>query len=277
MMEERAPDDPWGALRRLVRINSARPLSDLLTVLAGSSLVLKGMAAHLLTDGGLPKGLTGPIIETLVRHAPNSVVREYRGRGLPHKLAGVSIDAITEQAPNPDSRITLSEDVDPLGVPRAKVDWRIDGEAYHAMIRMGQVLARELPKVGLPTPILPNWVAEERPDLAPVIDMAHSAGTTRMSNDPRQGVVDADGAVFGLNNLYIAGASVFPTSGHANPTLMIMAMSIRLADHLRAAIKQPVVLRVAQRSAGAVRPGAVLPAAAQRAGEKSRRRIKSDL
>jgi choline dehydrogenase-like flavoprotein len=61
----------------------------------------------------------------------------------------------------------------------------------------------------------------------------HHMGTTRMSETPRTGVVDADCRVHGLANLYIAGSSVFPTSGYANPTLTILALSLRLADHLK--------------------------------------------
>jgi choline dehydrogenase-like flavoprotein len=236
MMEDRAPDDPWAALRRLLRGDSDRPLSDALTTLAGSGLVAKGMASRLLSSTALPNSVRGKLIDALVRYAPNGVVREYRERGLPHKLAGINIDAITEQRPNPDSRLTLGEARDALGSPIAKVDWRIDVEAYQSLIRMGRLIAQELPRVGLPEPVLEPWVVEERPDIAPIIDMAHTAGTTRMSGDPRSGVVDTDCSVHGLNNLYIAGASVFPTSGHANPTLMVIAMSIRLADRLKLAL-----------------------------------------
>ncbi len=61
----------------------------------------------------------------------------------------------------------------------------------------------------------------------------HPTGTTRISDDPARGVVDRDCRVHGIENLYIAGSSVFPTSGYANPTLTIIAMAARLADHLR--------------------------------------------
>ncbi len=61
----------------------------------------------------------------------------------------------------------------------------------------------------------------------------HHAGTTRMHTDPRFGVADADARVHGTENLYVAGASVFPTAGFANPTLTIVAMALRLADHLK--------------------------------------------
>lgn len=63
---------------------------------------------------------------------------------------------------------------------------------------------------------------------------SHNIGTTRMSSDPFQGVVNSDCRIHNVDNLYVAGSSVFPTSSHANPTLMIVAMSLRLADHLTA-------------------------------------------
>jgi len=63
-------------------------------------------------------------------------------------------------------------------------------------------------------------------------DHAHHCGTTRMSDDPRTGVVDRHCRVHGVGDLYVAGSSVFPTNGYANPTLTILAMAHRLADHL---------------------------------------------
>ncbi len=64
-------------------------------------------------------------------------------------------------------------------------------------------------------------------------DTAHTSGTTRMSDDPKRGVVNSRSQVHGVAGLYIAGASVFPTSGHANPTLMIASLAIRLADQIK--------------------------------------------
>lgn len=61
----------------------------------------------------------------------------------------------------------------------------------------------------------------------------HHIGTTRMHADPRLGVVDPDGRIHGSTNLYVTGSSVFPSGGYANPTLTIVALAIRLADHLR--------------------------------------------
>ncbi len=75
-------------------------------------------------------------------------------------------------------------------------------------------------------------VTEDADDVE-ILDMKHPSGTTRMSASPRTGVVDANCRVHGVENLYIAGSSVFPTVGHANPTLTIVALAARLAHHLR--------------------------------------------
>jgi choline dehydrogenase-like flavoprotein len=64
----------------------------------------------------------------------------------------------------------------------------------------------------------------------------HHMGTTRMADDPRRGVVDVACRVHGIRNLYVAGSSVFPTSGFASPTLTIVALALRLADHLKLAL-----------------------------------------
>ena len=74
---------------------------------------------------------------------------------------------------------------------------------------------------------------QNNPQDAVVIDTGHTAGTTRMSDDPKMGVVDSHCKVHGVAGLYVAGGSVFPTSGHANPTLMIVALAIRLADQIK--------------------------------------------
>jgi choline dehydrogenase-like flavoprotein len=80
---------------------------------------------------------------------------------------------------------------------------------------------------------LEGWIAEDRPQDGVIIDMGHTAGTTRMSDDPKLGVVNSNCRVHGVAGLYVAGASVFPTIGHANPTLMIVALAIRLADRIK--------------------------------------------
>jgi choline dehydrogenase-like flavoprotein len=94
-------------------------------------------------------------------------------------------------------------------------------------------------RAGLPQPKLETWVVEKRPSDSVIIDMAHTAGTTRMSDDPRSGVVDRNCQIHGVQGLYVAGTSTFPRSGHANPTLMILSVAIRLADTIKARLARP--------------------------------------
>ena len=118
-------------------------------------------------------------------------------------------------------------------MPLARARWRVGEDSRRTLANLGRLLAEEFSRVGLPAPVLEDWVAEDRVGDAVIIDMAHTAGTTRMSDDPKTGVVDANCQVHGVAGLYVAGASVFPTSGHANPTLMIVTLAVRLADFLK--------------------------------------------
>ena len=80
---------------------------------------------------------------------------------------------------------------------------------------------------------LADWVRDGLFEDANFVDGCHPSGTTRMADDPRDGVVDANRQVHGVERLYVAGSSVFPTGGHANPTLMIVALAVRLSQHLK--------------------------------------------
>jgi len=233
MMEERAPDDPWDALKQLLRAKSDTPIADLLAVAFSSGLLAKGVGMRVFASNAVPHRLKHSVINAIIRRFPNFAAREFQSRGLPHKLVGIAIDGISEQRPDPESRITLSDTRDALGMPLARVNWLIDEEAKRSLIRLGHLIVTELPRAGLPAPMLEDWVAEERPQDSIIIDMGHTVGTTRISVNPRLGVVDPNCMVHGVMGLYVAGASVFPTSGHANPTLMILALAIRLADHIK--------------------------------------------
>lgn len=138
---------------------------------------------------------------------------------------------MSEQLPNPDSRLTLDENrVDALGMPRVRLNWAFTKEDFDRLESSIAALALALGADGKGRLCWP--VPRER--LLAVADPArHHIGTTRMSVDAEQGVVDADCRVHGLSNLYIAGSSVFPTAGIANPTLTIIALAMRLSDHLK--------------------------------------------
>jgi choline dehydrogenase-like flavoprotein len=143
----------------------------------------------------------------------------------------VLVDA--EQVPNPDSRVTLEEELDQVGVPRARVEWRLADLDRRTLSAAASVLGAEFDRLGLGRLRSDRWITGPDRDWALYVhDVFHHAGTTRMARDPSAGVTDSDCRVHGIANLYVAGSSVFPTSGHANPTLTIVALALRLADWL---------------------------------------------
>lgn len=230
----RAPDDPWDALKRLLRRRSAKPFSDIAAVFSSPGIMASGLGRRALKSRAVPGPVKDAVINAVIALRPNRAVEEFQTDGLPHKLTDVKIEAASEQRPDPDSRITLSGATDALGMPRARVDWRINDQERRSLMRLGQLMALSFERAGLPSPLLEPWVAEGRAEDAPIIDCAHMMGTTRMAADPKFGVVDPHCRVHGVEGLYVAGGSVFPTGGHANPTLMMLALAIRLADQLKA-------------------------------------------
>ncbi|NMF60571.1 GMC oxidoreductase [Pseudanabaena yagii] len=138
-----------------------------------------------------------------------------------------------EQAPDPNNRITLSAEKDFLGQNKVEIQWRLNPIDIQNAIRVQEIWAEEFDKAGLGKLEFANkrenWKFEN-------LAMHHHMGTTRMNNDPKQGVVDANCKVHGVSNLFVAGSSVFPTAGYSNPTLTIIALSLRLADHIKTLI-----------------------------------------
>jgi choline dehydrogenase-like flavoprotein len=136
-----------------------------------------------------------------------------------------------EHLPNPDSRVLLGSDTDPLGMPRLVVQWRFRDTEVDSICRAYRVLASAVAKSGLGEVLLD-------PDLSDSVQRAlvpqggHHIGTVRMSADASTGVVDTNGEVWGIRGLFVAGTSIFPSSGFANPTLTAMALAFRLAEHL---------------------------------------------
>jgi choline dehydrogenase-like flavoprotein len=161
-----------------------------------------------------------------------------RPRGAPDRYF---VFARAEQAPNPNSRVILSNEVDQLGMRRSCLEWRTTHLDRQAIRLMAQFAETELSRLKFGEMIPATWLGlEEWPE-----DLAggpHHMGTTRMSDDPGSGVVDRDCRVHALHGLYIAGSSVFPTGGHANPTMSIVALAIRLAAHLKAVLSREVMI-----------------------------------
>jgi choline dehydrogenase-like flavoprotein len=141
-----------------------------------------------------------------------------------------------EQVPNPDSRVYLSSENDALGMPLLHIDWRttdLDREMVARGLRVLQAAFVGGSQAGGDGATISfNDQAFERQVAALTRIRGHHLGTARMGHSEDEGVVNADGEVFGVRGLFVAGAATFPTSGFANPTLVIVALALRLADHL---------------------------------------------
>lgn len=138
-----------------------------------------------------------------------------------------------EQAPDAVNRVTLSERRDALGMQESRLQWRINPLDAASITAWLEILGRDLRARGLGKVIGPpeEWQGG-------IVGGPHHMGTTRMSADPRRGVVDADCRVHSVENLYIAGSSVFATGGRTNPTFTLLTLALRLADTLRKRLRQ---------------------------------------
>lgn len=159
-------------------------------------------------------------------------------------MADLALVVRAEQAPNPDSRVTLGDAIDATGMPRARLDWRTSAIDVDSVRGLVGALGREVDRLGLGKVEPAAWLADEprRWTTDPLISTHpiggyHHMGTTRMASDPRSGVTDGQGRVHGVDNLYVAGSSLFPTSGWANPTLTIVALAMRTADRIAARLR----------------------------------------
>ncbi|MGU3496065.1 GMC oxidoreductase [Xanthobacteraceae bacterium A53D] len=202
--EYRSADDPWDAINRLRGGQSMCRPRDIWRAISSPGRLLDGLYQ-----------------------------RKVKGRNVSHKLDKLVIDCLVEQVPDPESRLTLSERRDELGQPLPRIAWKVSALERHSVAVLARTLAREMARLGFQPPALADWIAGNRLDAAVFTDAAHPTGTTKMSIHPRDGVVDADGRLHEARGLYIAGSSVFPTASHANPTLMIVAMALRLADLIK--------------------------------------------
>jgi len=144
-----------------------------------------------------------------------------------------------EQAPNPDSRITLGTEKDELGVPRANLHWALTELDKRSIRRINQLIGLQVGKAGLGRVRLKEFLRDENDTRWPAGTNAgwHHMGTTRMCDDPKKGVVNSNCQVHDINNLYVAGSACYATSGAPNPTLTLIALSLRLSDHVKSKVK----------------------------------------
>ncbi len=162
------------------------------------------------------------------RFVPDSATLRREGIGACWFWAGGG-QCYFEMAPNADSRITLSEKKDAVfGLPEVKIDWQLSDLDQRTYEVTATLFKASVAKLGGEA-----WAADWADVKSQMTVNGHHIGTTRMSSEPKDGVVDANLKVHSIDNLYVAGASVFRTPGISNPTFTIIALSMRLAEHLR--------------------------------------------
>ncbi|MBB5222183.1 choline dehydrogenase-like flavoprotein [Amaricoccus macauensis] len=146
-----------------------------------------------------------------------------------------------EQQQNPESRVMLGDERDAFGLRRVRLDWRLTDLDIHTMRTAAKSFAAHLAEQQIGRARIRPWLLQDPPEfpLFPDEEVGgkHHMCTTRMSDDPKTGVVDADCKVHDLANLFIGGSSVFATTGHANPTYTITQLALRLGDHLTGWLK----------------------------------------
>jgi choline dehydrogenase-like flavoprotein len=186
-----------------------------------------------------------PLVDGVGWHTGNALigVRDLANLAMSRVVSKPRVLALRaqgEQAPNRESRVTLGSRTDDLGIRVARVTWRMTDDDLRSIEASASVIDAVLRSQGLGYVV---WTA--RQDSTTLVEgMHHHLGTTRMHVDPRQGVVDPDCRVHSVDNLFVAGSSVFPTYGASNPTLTIVALAVRLADKLGEVLEQSFVQAV---------------------------------
>lgn len=157
----------------------------------------------------------------------------------PNRTYGLSYHA--EHLPSPESRLTLAQACDRLGMPKLRVNLRFSEQDADALFRAHELMREWLGANGVGV-LRYRQSIDETPQA--ILDNAkhgtHQIGTVRMGSDRQSGIVDANLRCFDVGNLFVASSAVFPSSGQANPTLTIVALAARLAGHLCSAAKERV-------------------------------------
>ena len=177
------------------------------------------------------------------RALSNTARARLRGASFGEIPSAINLEGYVEQDPMTPSSVSLSPRSDVFGRPLAAVDWRVGERERETLLTLaGEIdtylrlnrIGRVRTSVDLEDPS-GDWKSD-------LLDNQYHVGTARMACSDRKGVVDANGHVFGLGNLYVSGGAVMPTGSHANPTLTMTALGFRLAAHLaraRAAAPSP--------------------------------------
>ncbi len=220
--------------RRLISYEYAKRLQD-------GDVSLQRYARHVLNVATDPLDTAAFLAHWLRRRTLAS--RKFPSVILRNRSNRFSLEVHGEQMPRPQSRVTLSERLDALGMPQLRVDWRYGSSDIDSLRRTLDVMVEEFEASGTAQLTYQRETLEE--DLLRFGAYGgHHLGTTRMGTNVRSSVVNADCQVHGVRNLFVAGSAVFATSSQANPTLTLLALSLRLADTLAARLAVPPPLQV---------------------------------
>lgn len=156
--------------------------------------------------------------------------------GFERRFSSLEVHQVCEQSPDIQNRITLSDTRDATGMPTTRIAFRWNNLDIYSVVRTQDLIKEEFARAGI------GEVRLDRRGSYPLLAQMsahHPSGTTRMSHDPKLGVVDAHCKVHGLSNVFVASSSVFPTSGYAPPTLTILALAIRVSDRIKGLLAPP--------------------------------------
>jgi choline dehydrogenase-like flavoprotein len=179
----------------------------------------------------LRHGLAQDLMEVMMRPASTLLYSAAHAAGSRRMVRSVTMEMIVEPEPDPLSRVQLDDEVDALGMRRAKVDWRLTNNVVRTVDRTFELVAAELRNKGIANIALDSGISS-RGWPGDLEGTYHHMGTTRMHDSPRHGVVDRNCQVHGIANLHVAGSSVFPTSSSNHPTMTLAALALRLADRI---------------------------------------------
>jgi choline dehydrogenase-like flavoprotein len=214
-----------------LRANSPAILHQL--VMRGSRFIYRRLSAqHRSAPQEAPRPVRQRLLEEYYAEGQCGWSRLARSE---RRFDKFSIRSLVEQSPDRSNRVMLQDQTDAFGQRKMKVIWRWNELDLRSIRQAQQIFRDELASAGIGTfvPLEGTLGSHPRRFDSP----HHFLGTTRMHDSPRNGVVDADCRVHGIPNLFVAGSSVFPTGGYANPTLTIVALALRLATHLQSELQ----------------------------------------
>lgn len=184
-------------------------------------------------------------LSKIIKHSPAYIKTLYAytiGKFIYKDKASGRAVLMLEQEPLLNSMITLSNEKDKLGMPKVILNWKISRVTWETAIYISNFFKKEFDKTSLGTLQLEEYMTADNENWEDYLsDVNHHMGGARMSNDSSTGVVDKNLKVWGLENLFVCSCAVFPTSSHSNPTLTLLALTSRLANHLLHSEKGSVI------------------------------------